>query len=346
MSNRIKFAIAQLINKILDQLPAEVWTSETTTFLDPAIGGGQFVREIERRLRAAGHSDKSISGRVYGCESSRLSVQYALNKYELVGTYSVGDFLEGDFGSMNFDVVVSNPPFSLAGGKTGKKGRAKNLYPAFYEKAIQLGAFVAMIVPNTSRQNVSFNSFIREHTNKIMLIDDSVFNVNISTWCLFKDGSDSVINNVQWADLQEFPEQKVIWAKGKINVTTEKHLLQDAPGAFTVFHKVNAKGLHETTTNITIADAKLFPSSGYAVIMPQQIQKYGWTNIAIVECNGKQAATNGVNIAFVKTREEAEYLVEYMKSSKFISQALANCGGMNNMTLTAMKKIEMNDYEF
>ena len=56
MLSRIKFEITPLVNKMLDQLPSEVWTSTTTTFFDPAIAGGQFVREIERRLLEAGHS--------------------------------------------------------------------------------------------------------------------------------------------------------------------------------------------------------------------------------------------------------------------------------------------------
>jgi hypothetical protein len=247
---------------------------------------------------------------------------------------------------MKFDVVVGNPPFSLAGNKTGKKGRSRNLYPEFYQKSIEMAKFVAMIVPNTSRQNISFNQFIRKHTNKIVTISDSVFAVNISTWCLIKDGSSTNVNHIDWVDQQTFPTQKITWAKGKINVTTEKHLLVNKPGKFIVYHKVNGKGLQETTTNENISELKLFPNKGYAVIMPQQIQKTGWTKTAIVKCNGNQAATNGVNIAFVATRKEAEYLVEYMKSPTFVSQALSNCGGMNNMTLTAMKKIDMSDYDF
>ena len=59
--------------------------------------------------------------------------------------------------SAKFTAVVGNPPYSLAGNKTGKKGRAKNLYPDFYEKACEIADHVSMIVPNTSRQNIAFN---------------------------------------------------------------------------------------------------------------------------------------------------------------------------------------------
>lgn len=348
MLSRMKFAIDPLVKEILDQLPKSVWTSNFTTFCDPAFGGGQFVRAIEQRLRAYGHDDANIRSRVFGFEASKLHVHFAVNKYKLVGQYvkmPYDKFFELD-DSMKFDVVLGNPPYSLAGNKTGKKGRTKNLYPDFYKKAVELADRVYMIVPNTHRQHISFNQFIRNHTNKILPIDDSVFDVNISVWCLIKDTSDTNVNNIKWADLHDLPEQKVKWAKGKVNVTTESELLVNCPGPYTVFHKINGKGLHQTTTDARISPLKLFPDSGYAVIMPQQIQNQGWTDTAIIKCNGMQAATNGVNLAFVETQDEAKYLVEYMKREDFFEQALRHCGGMRNMTLGAMQRIGMDNYEF
>lgn len=247
--------------------------------------------------------------------------------------------------STKFTAVVGNPPYSLAGNKTGKKGRAKNLYPDFYEKACEIADHVSMIVPNTSRQNIAFNSFVRENTNKILPIDDSAFGVNISTWCLIKDNSETTVDHIDWADLQEIPEQKVRWAKGKVNVTTEKSLLTDAPGPYTMYHKINTTGLISTTTNLPVSKLKLFPETGYVVIMPQQIQTQGWSNTTIVKCTGNQAATNGVNLAFMDTLEEAKYLVEYMKTPEFVEQALSFCGGMRNMTLGALQKINMTSYD-
>jgi hypothetical protein len=52
---RVKLMIGELVKEMLDQLPPRVWTDPTVTFLDPAFGGGQFLMEIERRLREAGH---------------------------------------------------------------------------------------------------------------------------------------------------------------------------------------------------------------------------------------------------------------------------------------------------
>lgn len=313
------------------------------------MGGGQFVYAVENRLRRYGHNDENISRRVFGFESNLMRLNFAVNRYKLVGNYNVVDtmsFLQTQEFGMKFNVILGNPPFSLAGNKTGKKGRAKNLYPDFYKKAVDLADHVCMIVPDTHRQNTKFNEFIRANTNKIMPISDDVFDVNINTWCLIKDGSDTNVDEIPWSDLHEMPEQKVVWAKGKVNVTNEKEVLENKPGPYTVYHKVNGSGLQQSTTDNIISDAKLFPNKGYAVIMPQQIQNHGWTRTEIVKCNGKQVATNGVNLAFVDTKKEAEYLVEYMKIDEFVNQALEHCGGMRNMTLGAMQKIDMISYDF
>jgi len=74
---RVKFHLKPLVDEMLDQLPLEVFTSDSTTFLDPALGGGQFLREVVTRLRTAGHSDQNIRGRIYGCEFNNFPVKYA-----------------------------------------------------------------------------------------------------------------------------------------------------------------------------------------------------------------------------------------------------------------------------
>ena len=53
---------------------------------------------------------------------------------------------------MKFDVCLMNPPFSAAGNKTGKKGRAPNLYPRFYKEMINICDKVAAIMPVTEQQ--------------------------------------------------------------------------------------------------------------------------------------------------------------------------------------------------
>lgn len=44
------FTPPQLVNRILDLLPAELWRDKTATFLDPGCKSGVFLREIAKRL--------------------------------------------------------------------------------------------------------------------------------------------------------------------------------------------------------------------------------------------------------------------------------------------------------
>lgn len=178
MLSRIKFEIEGLVNEMLDQLSAEVWASDSTTFFDPAIGGGQFVRAIESRLRSAGHSDANIAERVYGCESSRLNVKFALNKYKLVGRYAVCDFLAQDFNGMKFDVVVGNPPYQDAddsGGALWSKFANK-----IFDDLVIDGGYVALIHPpsfigkhiSSGKGKSDYTTFANNQIDQIHILDD------------------------------------------------------------------------------------------------------------------------------------------------------------------------------
>jgi len=147
MLERIK-PLSDLVNEILDHLPESVWESKTTTFFDPAIGGGQFVREIERRLRQHGHDDDNIHSRVFGFEYSYALLDLAVNMHKLVGQYTKKSY-EGFFKSKNkmvFDVIVGNPPYQSS------KENSDQLWPLFAEKVIGLvkqNGHVCYILPDT-----------------------------------------------------------------------------------------------------------------------------------------------------------------------------------------------------
>jgi len=161
MLSRIKFEIEQLVDEMLDQLPASIWTSDSTTFFDPALGGGQFVRAIEQRLRAQGHSDENIHQRVFGFEESELHLRFAVNKHKLVGQYvrkPYEKFLELD-NTMKFDVVVGNPPYNI--------GLEQHKYIDFIKQTEKLkkeqSAYIIPIAWTYSPRFKNFLSFLKNN---------------------------------------------------------------------------------------------------------------------------------------------------------------------------------------
>lgn len=151
-----------LVALILDELPAEVWTSTSTVFIDPAMGSGQFVTEIERRLRAHGHDDDNIRARVFGLESNQMDVAIAVNMNGLVGTYrkdaNYSAFLSGDLRGLGedipvkFDVIVGNPPYQSDDAKVTNGGTNRKLWPLFLAKAfsyLQVKGYLGFVIPNT-----------------------------------------------------------------------------------------------------------------------------------------------------------------------------------------------------
>ena len=153
MLERIK-PTQDLVNEILDHYPETLWASDTTTFFDPAIGGGQFVAEIERRLRANGHADENIRKRVFGFESSQFLVDLSVNMNKLKGQYArkpYEKFLEMEVGKMKFDVVIGNPPYEAA-TEDGRKDQANNLWSKFTHKGMSLvkdGGYFSFITPTS-----------------------------------------------------------------------------------------------------------------------------------------------------------------------------------------------------
>jgi hypothetical protein len=156
MLERIK-PMPGLVTEQLDRaIPKSAWTSTTTTFFDPAIGGGQYVSEIERRLRAHGHSDENIRKRVFGFEYSQALIDLAINMNKLVGQYKkkpYTNFLHMD-NSMKFDYIVGNPPF---------QNREENSDSALWLKFVNQG--VELLKDDGKLSFVSPTSWVGKQTN-------------------------------------------------------------------------------------------------------------------------------------------------------------------------------------
>lgn len=157
MLERIK-PMSGLVSEILDQLPNDVWSSQTTTFFNPSIGGGQFQKEIENRLKSHGHSKENIRSRVFGLETTTALIDMAVNMHGLVGQYakmSVDDFMIADPG-VKYDVVISAPKFNSLSKNAEESAdpKRKTGNKLWYQYAFKLdtlvkeGGYVAMITPN------------------------------------------------------------------------------------------------------------------------------------------------------------------------------------------------------
>lgn len=320
MLSRIKFDIDNLVTEILDALPISIWASTTTTFLDPAIGGGQFVRSIEQRLRDYGHSEANIRSRVFGFEESNLHINYAVNKYKLVGQYtkmSYDKFLKMD-NTMKFDVVVGNPPYQRA----DNKAKRWTLWEEFVNASLDSASIVAMIVPQSLTSPGPVWNRIKKHVSAINIDIKQHFNVG-STFCYFLvDQSQEVettiittateeikldvrnlpflpseINNKSLELLKTLTARpKRIWTRGELHTSNSEKF--DEAGAYTVMH-TNAQTLHSNFEHPNLRKIRVAVTlSGYPKFQVLQnsycSQACFWTEFETLdaatafadECNG------------------------------------------------------------
>ena len=249
-----------------------------------------------------------------------------------------------------FDVTVGNPPFSShAEGKTAGK-RGKELYVDFYKLALEISEVVAMIMPTTDKkvQRVH-NKRLSETANVIEYIDPSVFSdINMPVWYVISDKSKRK-PDVDFSLLSEV-RNDIEWMKGKVNMTQYKERAGDfgkeewsKEFPVKIYHKLNGKDglLIRYGKASHFRPSMYFPTSGYAVLMPQTITDDGWIDVKIVKCTGKEVAFSGMNIVFTRTIEHAHELVDIMNTDNFKQQANKVKQGFNGMHVGCLRAIKL-----
>jgi len=138
MLSRLKFEYEPLAELLLNQIPEDIWQSSNTTFFDPCLGGGQFVKVIEQKLRSYGHDDDNIQQRIFGFEDNMLRINYAVNKNKLLGNFTHGNALE-QATPKKYDVVVCNPPFDSPNkvSENRKQPQNHNLWTQYVTKSFK-----------------------------------------------------------------------------------------------------------------------------------------------------------------------------------------------------------------
>ena len=125
------FTPIDLINKVLDLLPANVWTNQNLRWLDPCAGSGNFLAIVYIRLmnglkswqpNEAKRSSHIIKNMLYFCEIDKANSALIKKLFSnIIGSkvavnLLVGDFLSDskqnkEFVKDGFDIIVGNPPF-------------------------------------------------------------------------------------------------------------------------------------------------------------------------------------------------------------------------------------------
>ena len=144
MLARLKFEISELVQSMMmmDQVNPSIFQSPDSTFLDPAMGGGQFIFEAIKRLKEQGYSNANIKFRVFGFESNILYVNYVKERYirefgeEIPATLRVGGFEELEALKMKFDIAFSNPPYNVSSGGSNGTGGNTTFYKRFRERTL------------------------------------------------------------------------------------------------------------------------------------------------------------------------------------------------------------------
>ena len=175
------FTPIDLVNKVLDLLPASVWTDHTLRWLDPCAGSGNFLAIVYLRLmdglakwqpNEAKRRDHIVSNMLYFCEIDKANSALIKKLVSTIIGYKVtapnlltDDFLStsneaNKFFANGFNIIVGNPPFQddpffseTKEANTNKRiiGHKYKLYERILDKCLDIllvNGHLTFITPN------------------------------------------------------------------------------------------------------------------------------------------------------------------------------------------------------
>ncbi len=146
------FTDPELINKLLDLFPSNVWTNPHLKWLDPSAGAGFFFMGVLGRLSIGlekwePNENKRINhiikNMLYMVEINPNNCKLCRNMFGNNANILCKDFLdESTYKDMQFDCIVGNPPFQDDHGKTNKGkrilGGKSKLYERIFIKSFEM----------------------------------------------------------------------------------------------------------------------------------------------------------------------------------------------------------------